>query len=144
MRGIQRDFDPLNCVIYFNKLFRESEMIIRIALLVFLMSLILVPASEAREGSCIRTTAGKVVCASPDGYCKQSISGTVYCSTPGGNVIQDNLGNVYCGPGDCVDAFGTIYCSSKPYGGAILDGSRKAVCAGDCVQASVSYCEKVE
>jgi hypothetical protein len=115
-------------------------MVVRLAFSVFILSCLLISTATSQE-ACINKVTGEVVCAQPGGVCDREVTGKVACSKPGGSVIKTNMGKLVCGPGQCVkDGLGQVFCSSQPYGGAALDGLGKAVCAGGCVEGSVSYC----
>jgi hypothetical protein len=79
------------------------------------------------------------------GGCIQVARGQVYCSPPNGGIMQESTGRVVCGPGQCVQlSRGRIVCSSQPGGYARIIAVGHAACTGECQQASVSACQRLQ
>ena len=81
--------------------------------------------------------------AQPDSTCAANQRGDVVCTKPGGGMMSDQYGEQLCGPGYCVkDQRGNVLCSRQPRGGATVDQSGKAVCAGGCVPGTKEACAR--
>ena len=99
------------------------------------------PTLVVAQGGCVVDQNGKVVCGRPDSTCAGNQRGDVVCTKPGGGMMNDQYGEQLCGPGYCVkDQRGNVVCSIQPRGGATVDQSGKALCAGGCVPGTKEAC----
>jgi len=99
------------------------------------------PTLVLAQGGCVGVRNGKVVCGQPDSTCAANQRGEVVCTKPGGGMMNDQYGEQLCGLGYCVkDQRGNVLCSSHARGGATVDQSGNAVCAGGCVPGTKEAC----
>jgi hypothetical protein len=101
--------------------------------------LMLVAATQADAGDCIKNQDGNVVCG--EGQCAMDQYGKVFCAKAGGGAVRDRNGDVKCGVGFCApDDLGQIKCSTKPGGSAATDSNGKVKCLGGCQNARPQLC----
>ena len=95
------------------------------ALLIAILSVTSATAQQPRQGGCLKTALGGIV-----------------CSMPSGGIAVNALGQIVCGPGQCTqNALGQIVCSAQPGGYVAANALGQIVCTGGCVQASAQYCQ---
>jgi len=112
-----------------------------VRLLASVAALCFAPTLVLAQGGCVTDQDGKVICGRPDSTCATNQRGEVVCTKSGGGMMNDQYGEQLCGPGYCVkDQRGNVLCSSQPRGGAMVDQSGKALCAGGCVPGTKEAC----